>query len=453
MKAIVVGSGAGGATAARELALQGVEVLVLEAGRPFRPLERRLLQWAEPLRRAGLLGSTRLIPWIFPPMQAQRSSEDLVLMRGVATGGSTTVACGNLVRAENGLAEIGLNLQAEFAELEALIGVRPFPQQRWRPVTQRMFEAAAALGLAPQPTPKAVDARRCIACGLCEVGCATGARWDARRFLADAVARGATVRTGAPARRVVVEGGQARGVLVGRGRSAERVGADVVVLAAGGIGTAQILRASGLPAHGTLWADIVLTIGGWVNGARQLREPPMVWYAQREGYILSPYLDVLSHWFHRPWRKVPAEDRVGLMIKLADTPRGKVAADGTVRKALTAADRERFLEAEALAREVLTAAGVRGPLMASMLCGGHLGGTVPLRREDVPEMRPAGLPDGLWVADLSLLPQSQGLPTILTTAALALRVARRIADSWIPPTCPPCSEGLPGEVNTLLPVS
>jgi choline dehydrogenase-like flavoprotein len=43
-------------------------------------------------------------------------------------------------------------------------------------------------------------------------------------------------------------------------------------------------------------------------------------------------------------------------------------------------------------------------------------------------MRPAGLPDGLWVADLSLVPTSQGLPTMATTAAIALRVARRLMD-------------------------
>lgn len=41
-------------------------------------------------------------------------------------------------------------------------------------------------------------------------------------------------------------------------------------------------------------------------------------------------------------------------------------------------------------------------------------------------MKPSWLPDGLWVADLSLAPHSQGLPTILLTAALALRVARNI---------------------------
>jgi choline dehydrogenase-like flavoprotein len=42
-------------------------------------------------------------------------------------------------------------------------------------------------------------------------------------------------------------------------------------------------------------------------------------------------------------------------------------------------------------------------------------------------MRPAVLPEGLWVADLSLAPRSEGLPTMLVASALALRVARRIA--------------------------
>jgi len=41
-------------------------------------------------------------------------------------------------------------------------------------------------------------------------------------------------------------------------------------------------------------------------------------------------------------------------------------------------------------------------------------------------MKPSWLPDGLWVADLSLVPRSQGMPTILLTAALALKVAREI---------------------------
>ena len=62
-----------------------------------------------------------------------------------------------------------------------------------------------------------------------------------------------------------------------------------------------------------------------------------------------------------------------------------------------------------------------------MLNGGHFGGTVPLAKGDVSTMHPSILPDGLWAADLSLAPRSEGMPTMLVAAALALRVARRIA--------------------------
>jgi choline dehydrogenase-like flavoprotein len=208
----------------------------------------------------------------------------------------------------------------------------------------------------------------------------------------------------------------------------ETIRADAVVLSAGGIGTARILRASGLPVADRLWMDIVLTVGGRLPDARQLDEPPMTWYARRDGYILSPYVDLLSHFIHAPWRGVPLRDRVGLMVKLADEPNGRVDERGCVRKELTRSERERLAEASAVAREVLAGAGVRGPYTDGILHGGHLGGTAPLRREDVAAMRPAGLPDGLWVADLSLVPTSQGLPTMATTAAIALRVARRLMD-------------------------
>ena len=80
-----------------------------------------------------------------------------------------------------------------------------------------------------------------------------------------------------------------------------------------------------------------------------------------------------------------------------------------------------------LARRVMEAAGVEGPFVWGMLNGGHFGGTVPLDRASAGTLRPASLPEGLWVADLSLAPRSEGMPSMLVAAALALRVARRIA--------------------------
>lgn len=428
MRAIVVGTGAGGATAARELANNGFEVVILEAGKPFKPF-RRLLPLVEPSRRIGLLRDERIISLLFPPMDTTRSAKDLVLMRGITTGGSTVLSCGNMVRAEQGLKEIGLDLTHEFDEIERNIGITEFPKRRWRPTTRKMFEAAEKLGLEPKITPKAVNSTKCISCGLCETGCSTGARWDSRNFLNDAINAGATLHTSTPVEKVIIENGQAKGVIVKSGNKLKTIKADIVVLAAGGIGTAQILKTSGLQAKDNLWADIVLTLGGVFKGANQLKEPPMVWYTKHEDYILSPYLDILSHWFHKPWRNVSIEDRVGIMVKLADIEEGAVFADGKVQKAIKDEDYLRLDEAIGKAEEIMELAGVSGPYIKGMHNAGHLGGTVPLRAEDVDSMKPSWLPDGLWVADLSLAPRSQGLPTILLTAALALRVTHKIIEN------------------------
>lgn len=425
MKAIVVGSGAGGATAARELKSRGFEVLILEAGPPFKPFTRHL-SWTEPLRRFGLLGGEQTFKHFFPHMNMQRSSPELILVRGLTTGGSTVLACGNLVRADRGLKEIGLDLTLEYDELESEIKTETIPKETWRPVTQKMYDSAKYLGLNPQPTPKSVEISRCNYCGLCELGCNRGARWDSRKFLKEAVKNGAILKSRSPVSKVILENGKTTGVIVQSGGKIIEYKADVVVLSAGGIGTSQILKNSELPAEDHLWVDIVLTLGGVLPGARQLEEPPMAWYTKHDDYILSPYPDILSHFFHKPWRKVKIEDRVGLMVKLADTETGTVYADGKIDKPLQKHDKERLSIAISQAREVMEGAGVSGPFVEGVHNGGHLGGTVPLKKEDIDSMKPSWLPEGLWVADLSLAPQSQGLPTILLTAALALRVARKI---------------------------
>ncbi|MDO5836765.1 MAG: FAD-dependent oxidoreductase [Methanobacterium sp.] len=425
MKAIVVGSGAGGATAARELQSNGFSVVVLEAGPPFKPFTRRI-SWAEPLRRWGLLGGAGTFKHFFPPMDIQRSSPELILVRGLATGGSTTLSCGNLIRAHRGLEEIGLDLTPEYDELEGELKPNPIPPDKWRPVTRNMFQSAKELGLNPEATPKVVDATRCNCCGLCELGCSRGARWDSRKFLTEAIRDGASLKSRSFVEKVIIHNGMVTGV---RTRDNREYSADVVVLSAGGIGTPQILKNSGLEAVDHLWADIVLTMGGVLADARQLEEPPMAWYTQDEDYILSPYPDILSHYFHKPWRKVPIQDRVGLMVKLADTEKGAVLANGKVEKHLTGHDQGRLDLAIRQAKEVMEGAGIVGPFIRGVHNGGHLGGTVPLNKNDVDKMKPSWLPDGLWVADLSLAPRSQGLPTILLSAALALRVAREILKS------------------------
>jgi len=425
MKAIVVGSGAGGATAARELSRKGLEVTLLEAGSQFKPFTRKI-GWADSLRKTGLLGKESSFSRLFHPIDTTRASDEIVLVRGIATGGSTTLSCGCMARAERGLLEMGLDLSPEFEELEGRIDVGTVPRERWSAVTASMYDVAMDAGMGPVLTPKAVDMDRCLGCGLCEMGCKEGAKWTSNEFIKEVVSKGGKVITDMPVRKVVLENGRAVGVEAGK-RSPEIIGGDVIVLAAGGIGTPQILETSGIPTEDNLWVDYVLTLGGRMDGARQIAEQPMAWYVQRDRYILSPYMDLLSHFFYKLWRPVPLNDRVGLMMKFADTPGGRVLADGTVIKEVTDDDRSIMSLGMEEARLIMERAGVSGPFVEGLLNAGHLGGTVPLTRADVDEMRPSHLPEGLWVSDLSLVPISQGFPTMLTTAAIALRVSRRIA--------------------------
>ena len=157
----------------------------------------------------------------------------------------------------------------------------------------------------------------------------------------------------------------------------------------------------------------------------------MVWSSLRDGYMLSPYYDLLAHFFHKPWRSRRVRDHVGMMIKLADTADGEVLPDGTVHKALTLQDTERLGEARAEAVEVMEAAGVEGPFVDGVLNGGHMGGTVPLEAGDVATMRPRWLPEGVWVAGapdgtavaVKTLDGANRVPSAVAVALLAGRGA------------------------------
>ncbi len=72
-KAIVVGSGAGGATAAKELQGQ-YEVTVLEAGKEFKPFEMKL-EILEKLRQLGLFFDEGEIRFVFPAYKTRRARQ------------------------------------------------------------------------------------------------------------------------------------------------------------------------------------------------------------------------------------------------------------------------------------------------------------------------------------------------------------------------------------------
>jgi len=418
--AIVVGTGAGGATAAREL--QGkFDVTMVEAGGEFRPLSMSL-PVIEQMKRRGLLRDERLIRLLFPPMIAMRTRERMVLVKGVGLGGTTTIATGNGIRADGALKEIGIDLDPEFAALEREVPVSTAHQHRWRHSTRRLFEICRELDLSPAPTPKMGDSARCIDCGRCVLGCPRGAKWDSRRFVEDARAAGATLLTKCTVERVVCSGSRTLGVIVRKGLRKRFLKGDMVILAAGGFGTPLILKNSGVECEERLFVDPVLCVAAEWKGALQNRDISMPFVVQREGFIISPYFDYLSFFFNRDWR-FPADDTLGLMVKIADAPSGSVS-DGHVEKALTTEDRGRLKAGVDLCSAIFERLGVdRRKLVFGTINAGHPGGMLPLTPGEAETFHNDRLPENLYIADATLFPSSLGNPPIMTIMAMAKRVA------------------------------
>jgi len=423
-KAIVVGSGAGGCMAARELAASGLDVTVLESGRAFAPFSWNM-DMLEPARRAGLFFDERMISLLFPTMRIDKAQDGLVHVRGRAVGGTTTLATGNALRYDRYLADIGVDLDAEFAELENEVPQTTEHRAAWSHLTERLFAAFEDLGLDPQITPKfMVDPSRCVACGNCVLGCKYGAKWTADALIADV--QGVSLVEGAAVEQVVIEDGRATGVIVHSAGAIELVAADVVVLAAGGLGTPVILDASGIPASPTLFVDPVLCVAAHVPGAGLDRQLPMPFVSEQPDYILSPYFDWLSFYFNREWR-MPHGDIMSIMIKMADASLGSYDGQHSDKPHVDS-DWETIARAVDVSYDVLEAVGVpREKTFFGTLNAGHPGGCFPLTEVQAETLHHDALPGNLYIADASLLPRSMGNPPMLTIMALAKRVARLAA--------------------------
>lgn len=344
------------------------------------------------------------------------------MVRGTGLGGTTTLATGNAIRYDGAIRELGINLDPQFEELYRELPITTDHQKYWTETTKKMFALFEEMGLDPMVTPKLLDASRCAGCGHCAIGCPTGAKWDTRALVEQAVEKGAKLVTGCKVTDLEITGKRVAAVHASRNGKRTVFHADLVVLAAGGLGTPVILEKSGVPCGRTLFVDSVLCVAGPLQGLGQDRQLLMPFISQQDGCILSPYMDYLSFFFRKKWR-LPMSDLASITIKLADDEVG--GADGKrIDKRLTAGDRKRVKRAISQSREILVRLGV--PMekqFLGILNAGHPGGMLPLTAAEKDTLHNPVLPDNLYVADATILPKSMGNPPILTIMALAKKIA------------------------------
>ncbi|ANP51584.1 choline dehydrogenase-like flavoprotein [Streptomyces griseochromogenes] len=470
--AVVIGSGAGGAMAARTLARAGLDVVVLEEGRHHStesfgrrtPLDR----FTELYRDGGA--------------SAAVGSPPLLLPVGRAVGGTTVVNSGTCYRTPDHVLDhwskdFGFTLADDFErrldEVERTLRVATQPTQVLGANGRITLAGARELGWRAAPLRR--NAPGCQGSCQCVVGCPTGAKQSVQlSVLPDACAAGARIVTDARVERILVDtdrpgGPRAAGV---RARGADggfEILAPLVVVAAGALQSPPLLRRSGLGRHPRLGRN--LSVHPATSVAGRFAGPVTAWKGvlqsvgveehHPEGILIEATATppgmgsfILPGLGGELRRELESADRLATLgAMIADRPSGSVLGrDRTlVRYDVDRRDADRLIRAVRAMGELLFAAGAeevltgipRTPRVRSLpeldavlagtsvrqlhLSAYHPTGTVAAGASSQhfpvdPEGRLRGV-HGVLVADASVLPSCPQVNPQLSIMAAALAIA------------------------------
>lgn len=296
--AVVIGSGAGGAVVAKELAEAGLSVVVLEEGGHFtvKDFNRRPADMVPLLYRDS--GSTTALgrPAIPIPL-------------GKTVGGTTTINSGTCFRTPakvldswtkppHGLEKAGPDDIAPFYErVEKVINVIPVKKELWGRNALVVRRGADALGYHHGPLLRNVN-DRCRGCGVCCFGCPSDAKMAMHlSYLPRAVSAGARIYSHCRAERVLVENGKAIGVggtLLSPHDSRDafpiEVRAQAVILAAGTLMSPLFLLKNRIcNSSGEVGRN--LTIHPASRVAALMDEDVWGWRGVPQGYMIDEFAD------------------------------------------------------------------------------------------------------------------------------------------------------------------
>jgi len=488
----VIGSGAGGAVAASELAAAGLDVVVLAQGRHWTSAD--FTQREE-----------EMLPRLFEEAGMRQTVDGgVIVLQGRNVGGSTVhnlcyafrtpPPILEMWREEHGLPELtDAAMAGPFERVERMLRVKPIREDEVNELNRLVRRGTEALGYSGFVTRH--NRENCVKAGYCILGCS----YDAKQsmlvtYVPSADRAGARIWANARAERIEIEGGRPRRVHghavdgAGRPAGAIEVEARAVVLSAGAIASPDLLLRSGIAnASGQVGRNLhlhpsIMAAGVFDEEFHPYRGIPQSYYVDEfidlerdphRGVILMPITGFpvltsvnLPGFGRAHYERMRAFSRTaGLLALLHDASSGSVAPGPSlskpeIRYALEPDDARQLAEGLVHCVEVLQAAGAREVLVpyhdrplalapgddtGEILRRGVRLGEIPVASTHPQSTcRMGGDPatsvvdafgeshdvPGLFVADMSVFPTSLGAPPQITTAALADRTARRLIERF-----------------------
>lgn len=429
--AVVIGTGPGGATVAKELTGIGKKVVMLERGRDH--------QFYGNFMGTALMAERMGFKW---------SKEGLNAIRALTTGGSTMIYGASAIMPPDWLNDTyGIDLKSHVDQARTELGIGPLPESHIGQASRHIMNAARELGMDWAPVDKFINPEKCtLDCACCMYGCKKGAKWTARDFAYQARDNGATLINRARVDRVMVENAQAVGVTAATPDGPLRVMADVVVAAAGGMGTPGILNRSGIEdaGQGFIGDPLIISTGCAedYNGPGMRSDITMccgTFDFMDEGVLIADLIDPWpSHLLQLIYKGVSHIPKIlkhhrlmGVMCKISDTVGGRVFPDETFSKALAAEDQQKLDRGLFLNEQILKQAGCSPrSIVHTPVRLGHPGGTA--RIGEIVNTDLETQIKNLFVCDNSITPQPYGLPPVLMLIAMGKRLVNtrlKTADS------------------------
>jgi len=248
---VVIGSGCGGATLAKELSSEGRSVLLLEAG-DYLTRDDFNMSLHEAYTRMYWYGGQ--VFTVGRPM--------VIIPQGRTVGGSTTINSGTCFRMPHRVLkkwhlDFGLwditeeEMGLLYAAVEEYLMVKKADEEVVGRNSLLFLEGAKKLGLSGGLLKR--NAKECEGYGVCVLGCPSDAKQSCNvSCVPDALKSGCDLYTRCVIEEIAIKGGRAVGV---RGRFLDRAGkpgpgieveAEVVVLAAGALHTPRMLQVQGI---------------------------------------------------------------------------------------------------------------------------------------------------------------------------------------------------------------